>query len=30
VNTRGEEVRIARGQTVFVRLTQPLRVRVRG
>jgi hypothetical protein len=30
LNTRGEEVRIGRGQTVFVRLTQPLRVRVRG
>jgi len=30
LNTRGEEVRIGRGQTVLVRLTQPLRVRVRG
>jgi hypothetical protein len=30
LNTRGEEVRIGRGQAVLVRLTQPLRVRVRG
>jgi len=30
LNTRGEEVRIGRGQTVLVRLTQPIRVRVRG
>jgi hypothetical protein len=30
LNTRGEEVRIGRGQTVLVRLTQPVRVRVRG
>jgi hypothetical protein len=30
LNTRGEEVRIGRGQTVLVRLTQPLRVRMRG
>jgi hypothetical protein len=30
LNTRGEEVRIGRGQTLLVRLTQPIRVRVRG
>jgi hypothetical protein len=30
LNTRGKEVRIGRGQTVFVRLTQPLKMRVRG
>ncbi len=30
LNTRGKEVRIGRGQTVLVRLTQPLEVRVRG
>lgn len=30
LNTRGREVRIGRGQTVFVRLTQPFKLRVRG
>lgn len=30
LNTRGKEVRIGRGQTVLVRLTQPLKIRVRG
>jgi hypothetical protein len=30
LNTRGKEVRIGRGQTVLVRLTQPLKMRVRG
>jgi hypothetical protein len=29
LNTRGKEVRFARGSTVMVRLTQPLRLRVR-
>jgi len=30
LNTRGKEVRFGRGSTVFVRLAQPLRLRVRG
>jgi predicted lipid-binding transport protein (Tim44 family) len=30
LSTRGKEVRLGRGQTVLVRLTQPLRLRVRS